>query len=195
MLRLPINVSLALLQMLAVLLPGISVAQGHPSRFPLTAAAVAEVIGRQGIYLTPDQIDLPLLLTAGVSDPRLRVSGAELLPGDRVRVRIACASSRECLPFFASFHFDKTASSSEILATLNSSSTPEQPIKSEGTTVLRPGDHAVLLMEGDHMRISLPVVTIDSGKVGSEIRVSSLDHKHLYQGRVLSAEIIKGRLP
>ena len=61
--------------------------------------------------------------------------------------------------------------------------------------MVRPGDHAVLLLEDSHMRITLPVIAIDSGRVGGEVRVSSLDRKTTFRAIVLESGAVRGDLP
>ncbi len=200
------NVSPAMLQILrtpfivaflamASTSPQTAVSQGPAGRFTINAVAIAAAVSDAGLNISPEQVRLPLQLTAGSQNPALRVSGAELLADNRLHVRLSCNEPGSCLPFFVvlSFH-DKTAALTAFSA-LNSSFSSELPIRHASGPALHAGDRTVLLMEDEHMRISLPVVSIDSGRIGSEIRVSSLDRKKTYQGTVLSAQVVKGRLP
>ena len=45
------------------------------------------------------------------------------------------------------------------------------------------------------MRISVPVISIDSGGIGKDVRVSSLDRKITYQATVVNAQVVQGSLP
>ena len=44
------------------------------------------------------------------------------------------------------------------------------------------------------MRIQLPAVAVDTGAPGTEVRVTSADHRHTYRGVVVDADTVKGVL-
>ena len=53
----------------------------------------------------------------------------------------------------------------------------------------------MLLLEDKQMQISLPVLSIDGGRLGSTVRVSSMDHKNTYLATIVSAQVVRGTLP
>ena len=120
---------------------------------------------------------------------------AELLPDSRLRVRLACAQASECQPFLATVTVPTKTGALENISALRSSFPSHVPIGTVHSLGLRAGQRAILLMEDEHMRIALPVISIDSGAVGSEVRVSSVDRKQLFRGTVLSAQTVRGSLP
>ncbi len=169
-------------------------AQTAEERFPLTGANVMIALQAIGLAVPPADIRLPLSLTATSGSPALRVTSADVLPDGIMRVRLSCPRG-ECLPFFATVASHAKNSTLTEVAGTGSSFRPVEPIERVSRPALRAGDHATLVMEDDHMRISLSVVSIDSGTVGSEVRVSSPDHKKTFRATVLSSQLVKGDMP
>lgn len=188
------------LRLAAVLVAGVFTgshgrAQTGTRLFPLNSDAVVAALRVAGVSITPSQVHLPVQITVNSPRPMLIVSGAELLADGRMRVRLVCNPAHECIPFFASIDLGQGNRALKAVASLSSSSHPDLPISTAGRPALRPGEHTVLLMEDDHMRIALPVISIDSGAIGSEVRVSSLDRKRVYRGVVLSSQAVQGDVP
>ena len=77
----------------------------------------------------------------------------------------------------------------------HSSFEPVLPIRTVKTAALRPGEHAVLLLEDKQMQITLPVLSIDGGALGSTVRVSSLDRKKVFVATVVAMQVVRGALP
>ena len=173
----------------------LSRAQAPLPRFPLTSTLVSAALEVAGLRVTPAQIVLPLQLATESEHPVLHVIGAELVSGSRLRIRLACNSNRDCQPFFALVERSSTDPALNFMASLPSSSAPDLPIRTGTAPGIRAGQHATLLMEDDHMRISVPIISIDSGAVGKEVRVSSLDRKTTYQATVLGPQMVRGSLP
>lgn len=170
-------------------------AQASLGRFPLTSMTVTTALGAAGLNVTPSQIALPLQLTTESANPILHVTGAELVSTSRLRIRLACDSSRDCLPFFALVDIKSTNPGLRFISSMHSSSTPDLPIRTGTASAIQAGQHAMLLMEDDHMQISVPIISIDSGAIGKEVRVSSLDRKITYQATVISGQVVRGILP
>ena len=171
-------------------------AQTAAMRFPLPAATVAQALQGAGIAVDPPQITLPFAVATSSARPLLLVSSVEALPMARLRVRLACGDTRDCLPFFATVQCaDDDAAKSAATTHMSSSSGPTLPIKTMEKPALRPGDHAMLLLEDKQMQISLPVLSIDGGKLGSMVRVSSLDRKQTYVATIVGTQVVRGTLP
>ena len=103
--------------------------QAVPGRYPLTTATVSVVLQSAGLIASPTQIELPLQLTAESASPTLHVVTAEMMNSNRLRVRLACESSRDCLPFFALVDLSTQNPNLRLLASLNSSSMPNPPTR------------------------------------------------------------------
>lgn len=170
-------------------------AQGLTARFPLDADAVVVTLSASGLSVNAGDITLPADLTAAVTHPVLRITHAEAVQGERVRLRLVCENGGDCLPFFAVLqrHGPGKASATASQLGLESPRTPSTTYAK--SAVLRAGTRAVFLLQTEHMRITIPVVSIDSGAPGAEVRVASLDHKQLYHGVVSDSTTVRGTLP
>ena len=171
-----------------------TMAQSGNGRFPLLREEITVTLQKAGLTVAAPQIELPPSITASRQSPALHVTAAEMLPDSRLRVRLACVQASECQPFLATVTLPEKANALENISALRSSFSPTLPIRTVESPGLRAGQRATLLMEDEHMRIALPIVSIDSGSVGSEVRVSSLDRKQSFRGTVLDAQTVRGSL-
>lgn len=185
---------LALAPVVTITLAAPSRSQAARARFPLNSGDIVTTLEAAGLSVTASQLELPPSLSATSQDPALHLASAEVLADGRLRVRLLCKSN-ECLPFFVMVHLGARDAPLAEIAALNSSIRADAPIKEPNGPALRVGERTIFLMDDDHMRIALPVVSIDSGAVGSEVRVSSLDHKKIFHGIVLSSRAVQGNLP
>ncbi len=164
-------------------------------RVPLTGATVAAALTGAGLPVEGSQIELPGALATTNTDPQLRVTGAELLPDGHLRVRLACRQAGECQPFMATLRSSGPEAMAGLLALRRSLQPPSAAHSNGNTDRLIAGQHATLHLESTHMLITVPVVAIDSGAPGTEVRVSSLDRKQLYRAVVADAGTVRGALP
>ena len=179
-----------------LLLPLLSAAQTPAVRVPLSMATVVQALQVAGVEATESQIKLPLHVETSSASAILLITGAEVLPEARLRVRLACSNPHDCLPFFVMLQCsDENAANLAESFLSRSSFLPGLPIRAVDLPALRPGDHAMLLLEDKQMQITFPVLFIDAGKVGSTVRVSSLDHKNTYLATIINAQVVRGTLP
>src|SRR5271155_1198596 len=85
----------------AVALPG-ATAFG---RTPITAAQVANAITGTGMKVSAQQVTLLADVVATTSNPVLQVESVEPWGEHRLRVRLSCASSDQCMPFLVAVHW------------------------------------------------------------------------------------------
>ena len=170
-------------------------AETTAARFPLTPAAVARALLATGVAIDAADISLPSPLSAAGPSPDLEVRSAEPAGPGQLRVRLSCHVAGQCLPFLAILNLHDAVTALAAQAKLPSSSAQTRPVKLSGVTTLRAGQHTTLLFEDTHMRIMLPVISVDTGGVGADVRVASLDRKQLYRGTVSEEGIVRGVLP
>ena len=164
-------------------------------RVPLTGASVAAALAGTGMQVDASEVELPDSLTAAAGEPQLHVTGAELLPDRRLRVRLVCGQPGTCQPFFATVRSASAAGDAAWLTGLPGATSPGAPRPPNPGGRLLAGGHATLLLEDGHMRITVPVLAIDTGAPGAEVRVSSLDRKQTYRAVVADAGTVRGTLP
>lgn len=175
---------------------GIATGQAVPlARVPLDAAVVAESLSAHGFPMNPSNIELPLGLTALEAKPNLKITSADFLPHGGVRLRISCTPAADCQPFFANIHTAAAVKDLQAFASqLNHTATAFVGAESPSSHLVA-GSRITLLLEDLRMRILLPVVAIDSGYPGSEVRVSSLDRKQTFRAVVADGQTVRGTIP
>lgn len=174
---------------------GLPLCAQTPGRFPLSAVAVAAALTRTGLPVEAAQIELPGALSATTPEPQLRITSADLLPDGRLRLRVSCRQAGDCQPFLAAVRLPSEQQSMASLENLQKALATDTPARRSSVDRLLAGQQATLLMENAHMRITIPVIVIDSGTPGSEVRVSSLDRKQIFRGVVADPGVVRGVLP
>ena len=170
-------------------------ASGETERFQVTANQIAQTLLLAGVSVDPADIDLPLPLSTAVPAPHLALAGSNLVGDTRLRVRLSCTVQGECLPFFVLLDLHDKHRAAAGQSILNPSLAPALPPQPARTVVVRAGGRAVLLLENSHTQITLPVIAIDTGTLGADVRVASLDRKQTYRGLVIEEGVVRGVLP
>jgi hypothetical protein len=178
-------ISIAILSAV-IALPAMA-ATGHDS---ITKEQVAAAMSGAGMKVSADQVMLLTDVVASTSTPALRVESMERWGTDRMRVRLDCAKREDCLPFYVAIHWSEAG-----VASLAAPSAPPAHSKADPSSyVVRAGASVVLMLEGDHIHIRIPVVCLENGAAGQTIRVSSKDHRLTYTAEVVDGNVLKGNL-
>lgn len=157
------------------------------------------------------EIRLAAPITATVAQPTLEIASVTAQAGHQAMLRMVCRTRSECLPFYASAAWPTEAPMPDLLAkdgersisassgpALKSQSYPALSIESSSAgaapepLVIRVGNSATLILEGERIHIRLPVIFAQSGHVGDKVRVTTPDRKQVYVAEVLSSELLKG---
>jgi hypothetical protein len=169
--------------------------QASPTeRVAISAEQVAGAIAATGAAVRAGQVKFLAQVSASRADIGLEVVSVKN-HDQQATVKLRCHNSRECLPFYV------------LVEGVGPVSLPvPAPVKvlprrdgrpAAGTaslSMVRGGDRAMLVLESTDLRISLPVICLESGEQGQKIRVSSRDHKQFYEGEIVAAGFLKGRL-
>ncbi len=161
----------------------------------LSVNSVVLTLRNAGLTVDAQQVAIPSGLTAAEEQPALAVESAELQRDRSLRIRIACVHHADCSPFYATITLSSQGAGMAALEALRPATAQAEPTPARTTAVIRPGEQTSLLLEDRQMRISLPVIAIDSGSVGTEVRVVSLDHKTTFRTVVVSPTLVRGVLP
>jgi hypothetical protein len=176
----------------------VAVALGFPAaaasaQNPIAREQIAAALSSAGMNATPEQVVLLTNVVATTRAPALKVESAELWSDHRIKVRLSCVRSEECLPFFVAVRGSQPQAVSPVIADASpAASLPAKPVPD--ALVIRSGGRAILLIEGDHIHIQLPVICLQNGAVGQTIRVTSLDHRETYAAQVDENGTLRGRL-
>jgi hypothetical protein len=175
-----------------LLLPAAMPAMAASGRFAINPDKVAGAMAGIGMQVSPAQLTMLSDAVATTSDPQLSVQSMQRWPGDKVVVRMECATAQQCLPFFVSVRLGNAAPSQ--VAMMNSAIVAEPSVRSTPTIAVRAGSPATLYIEGDHIHIRVAVRCLQSGSIGQTVRAEGPDHQQAYTAQVAAAGVLKGRL-
>jgi hypothetical protein len=164
-------------------------------RAVITPAQVVKAMNDAGMKVTSEQVTLLSDAVAKTATPLLRVESMEPWGEHRMRVRLVCASSDQCLPFLVSVYSADQSAVRPVIAHANPSSagmTPVRPLPS--SYVVRAGSVTKLLIEGKHVHIEVPVICLENGTAGQTIRVASSDRRQTYNAEVVDSTLLRSRL-
>jgi hypothetical protein len=184
---------------LAMSIPGWGQAQLQ-GRFALTAGQVARALSDGGMPTANTQVSLLTRVVATESSPALDVLSVEPLGKQlmaehsptRSRVRIGCHLPGKCLPFYAIVSSVEppvglAATASHAVAGINNSMS-----NAKMDITMRVGTHATLVMDDNRSHIQVAVISLENGIAGHRIHVASPDHKQVYVGEVVNANLLTG---
>jgi hypothetical protein len=181
----------AVVLLLGMAQPGDAVADG----IPIAPEQVAGVLRAAGMNVTPQQISLPAAVVATSRNPVLKVGGIEAWRDHQIRVRVECTHPAECLPFVIAVldsHDQQVIPTSA--GALNAFEMTAASHPAAAPLIVRAGSPANLLLVGEHIRIQLPVICLQSGRLGQTIRVTSKDRRQTFSAEVARPSALKGRL-
>lgn len=185
-----------------LVLANAAMAQGLTgSRYPISESDITKELGVIGVSVNASQVHLLAHVSAAVASPKLEVVRAEPLGNNQVRVELRCPTVDECIPFFASLDVnDANLVSAEIKAktSLATPGSHQTALRLGGEPVTRPqlrvGSRAVLTIRDGHLDIHLRVLAIDSGAIGQQVRVCTLDRKKVFHATVTGESTVDGEI-
>jgi hypothetical protein len=173
-------------------LPAALPALAASGRYAINPDKVAGAMAGIGMQVSPAQLTMLSDAVATTSDPQLSVQSMQRWPGDKVVVRMECATAQQCLPFFVSVRLGNAAVSQ--IAAVNSTIETQPIIRTAPTIAVRAGSPATLYIEGDHIHIRVAVKCLQSGAIGQTVRAEGPDHQQTYTAQVAGNGVLKGRL-
>lgn len=158
---------------------------------PITVEQVVSALNSSGISVAPSQVRLPGSVVAVTSTPVLDIRSIQPMADRSTVVRLECDDPSECLPFNVRLLPDKqnqTISIGMAKVLSRGRGFSRSPI------LVRSGMHAILLLEGQHMEISIPVVCIENGSLGDTVRARGNGNLQIYTAEVVDTAVLRGRL-
>jgi hypothetical protein len=162
-------------------------------RVPIAPTAIAAAISAAGMPISPEQVTLLTDVTATKASPALTVESMQPWGDRRMKVRMNCAESEQCLPFFVSVHTGNPSQTADAAASGSSTGAPRSNIDPKNV-VVRAGAPATLLLDGIHVHIRIAVVCLENGAPGQTIRVASRDHRQTYVAKVVDQAVLRASL-
>ena len=153
-------------------------------RVPIGAGQIADAITAAGVRVTPSQIELLSSVFAAKANPKLKVVGLTPLDGGLVQARMQCENASICLPFYVLVHWQENSEAKTAMSSWQNSIVTSPHRLSKVEILVHTGKSAIMVFEGNNMRMSLPVVCLQDGGRGQRVRVMNKDTKKIYVARV-----------
>lgn len=164
-----------------------------PPGHPVTAEQISTAISDTGMLVSPAQVKLLTQVHTIADAPRLKVESIQKSGNKAVIVRMGCEVSAQCLPFFVRAELDQNGDS-KIALHSNAGLLPNVPRAPSKQPLVRAGAQAVLLLESERVHIRIPVVCIEDGALGQNVRVRGSGNRQMYVAEVVDTGSLKGRL-
>ncbi len=186
--------TLTSLGLLWLLIPR-AVGQQAGARFPISSERVAEAIAAAGVPVRAAQVRFLAQVNALGQDSGLEVINMAKWSGDTWKAELRCSDQRACLPFYVLVQAE-TAGAFDGLPTLQGRPFARRnvPLFPRRQILMRNGDLATLVFENPSIRITMPVICLESGNRGQTIRVESTDHKRFFKGEIVKPGLLKVEL-
>jgi hypothetical protein len=170
-------------------------AAAAPGREVITAEQIAAALNTAGMRISPQQVELLSNVVATTPAPMLEVKSMERTGDHRTMVRLDCADPGQCLPFFVAVRSSPTNGPLLALADSDPSSAAIPAMRPRpGAFTVRAGSPATLLLDSNRVHIRLSVICLENGAAGQTIRVTSKDHRQVYNAEVVDAALLRGQL-
>jgi len=176
---------------LTILIP--AAAQPRETRFSISPQRVTDALIAAGVPVASHQVRFLSPVSANVADSAVQVMSVAKWTGDALKVELRCQDHRACLPFYVLLNAGTADTPGPTIGSTATASpkTLEVPVKQ---VLMRDGDPATLVFENTTLRITLPVICLQSGNRGQKIRVSSKDRKHFFKAEIVDLGLLKATL-
>jgi Chaperone for flagella basal body P-ring formation len=164
------------------------------ARTPISRERILSVLDSSGIHVTPDQMEQLTRVTASDPKPRLRVISVDVLDGESDKVRLQCEQPNTCLPFYVLVHWGQSGGEPSARSLRQDGRTTQPGLQPENMLV-RSGKSAVLIFEGDFLRMTLPVTCLQNGGLGQQVRVLNKETRKTYLVRVAAPGVVTSVIP
>lgn len=171
------------------------------SRYPISELSIAKELGVVGVSVDTSEIHLSASISARNVSPKLEIVRVQPLGVGQVRIELRCSSVEECLPFFATVDVkDANLVTAKIQSKTASTTAADLHAaarisgESASRAQLRVGSHALLIMRDGHLNIHLQVLAIDTGTIGQQVRVCTLDRRKVFRATVIGEGTVAGEI-
>lgn len=159
----------------------------------ITTAEIAVAVRQVGMEVSPWQIAMMSEAVASTPEPELRVQSIRPVAENRAIVRLQCARTSECVPFFVSLRLTSAAGISISAKPQPQASPSVSSAAPPASVMVRRGSVTTLDLDGDHVHISIPVISLENGSAGQSIRVTDKNHKQTWMAQVVKSGLVEAR--
>ena len=172
---------------------GATVRAQEASRTPISRDCILRALHSSGVSILPGQMEELSGMTAAEPNPPLKVLSIDMLDADSDKVLLRCEHPNTCLPFYVLVHWGQLEDGSTSRPG-QTDRKPAQPEQRAGNLLVRSGRTVVLMLEGEYIHMTLPVLCLQNGGRGQQVRVISKDTKKRYVARVTGPGVVKSVL-
>jgi hypothetical protein len=179
----------------ALLLLGtaVSLLADDTTRTPISREGILGALHSSGIGIAAGQMELLSEVTAAEANPLLRVVSVDVQNAESDKVLLHCERPNTCLPFYVLVHWgppkddapDQTGHAGDRLT---------QPGPRTEGLLVRSGKFAMLVLDGNYIHMTFPVLCLQNGGRGQKVRVISKDTKRRYLARVVGPGLVTSLL-
>jgi Chaperone for flagella basal body P-ring formation len=150
---------------------------------------ILSALHSSGIPVVPEQMEQLSQITAAEDKPLLRVVSVDVMDGESDKVLLRCEHTNTCLPFYVLVHWEHSGEGS-----LTRHGRPDDDLARSGPNsenfLVRSGKIVKLVLDGNYIHMTLPVLCLQSGGRGQRVRVISKDTKKRYVARVTGPGVV-----
>jgi hypothetical protein len=141
-----------------------------------------------GIPVAAEQMEQLSEMTAAEPNPLLKVLSVDMMDGESDKVLLRCEHPNTCLPFYVLVHWGHSGEGSgrpgQSVENLEQSGSRSQNL------LVRSGKIIKLVLDGNYIHMTLPVLCLQSGGRGQRVRVISKETKKRYVARVTGPGVV-----
>jgi len=166
-------------------------------RTPISREAIVAALNSSGIGIDPSQLEQLSAMSSAEANPQLKVMDVDTLDADSDKVLLRCEHSGACLPFYVLIHWGKTGDktrsgrSSQVSSQATGQASSGQQAED---WLVRSGKFVMLMLDGEYIHMILPVLCLENGGRGQQVRVVSKSTKRRYLARVTGPGLVQSAL-
>jgi Chaperone for flagella basal body P-ring formation len=164
-----------------------TVTPASSQRTMVSREQIADAMQSAGFDTSASQLQLLSNVTS-LLGATLRVAKVTRESADTALAELNC-QKRRCLPFYVLVHDADFASSTAITPVHTSGCNP-----AETHPLIGRGKSVTLIITTADLRIVLPAISLEGGKQGQVIRVTSPDRKRTYRAEVVNSTTVRSTL-
>jgi Chaperone for flagella basal body P-ring formation len=168
---------------------GISVRAEDAPRTRISRECILRALHSSGVSILPNQVEELSGMTAAEPNRPLKVLSIDMLDADSDKVLLRCEHPNTCLPFYVLVHWGRLEDGS-VSRPGQTDRKQAQPEQRAGNLLVRSGRIVVLILDGEYIHMTMPVLCLQNGGRGQQVRVISKDTKKRYVARVTGPGVV-----
>jgi hypothetical protein len=155
---------------------------------------ILNALHSSGIPVVAEQMEQLSQITAAEDKPLLKVVSIEVMDGESDKVLLRCEHVNACLPFYVLVHWGHLGEGSATRSGRPDDGSGQSGSNAENLLV-RSGKIVKLVLDGNYIHMTLPVLCLQSGGRGQRVRVISKETKKRYVARVTGPGVVATTMP